>query len=231
MDQVKQSPHVFCWSAKWLDKKEILSDSIFNYPSFYKKNPTSDLKIAQSIRPLIEEAEVIVAHNGDDFDIKWINTLFIKHGLGPVQGYKSIDTRQVCKQFKFMSNKLDFLLKELDLGRKLHHYGFQMWIDCMNGDKVAGAAMLKYNKIDVVRLESLYKTLLPYIKNHPMEHSTNRQDIYKKRGISCVLCGSLRVFRRGVARTLTGQFMRLQCKDCGKWMTGPKVEGTAVKGI
>ena len=81
VSQIVDDGYVLCWCAKWLDKKEIMSDALINYPSYFKKNPRCDKKIAESIWKLVNEADIVVTHNGNNFDLRWINTLFVKHVL------------------------------------------------------------------------------------------------------------------------------------------------------
>lgn len=213
INQIKLHGYVLCWAAKWKGENRILSDSITNYPAYYKARPTCDKKIALSMQKLLNEAHIVVTHNGDSFDLKWLNTLFVKHKLGPAAKYKSIDTYKIAKyNFRFVSNKLENICTELSLGHKLKHEGFELWEKCLRGNKKAWSTMIKYCKHDVRLLEHVYDEFKPYIKNHP------RVQVYKtvdKR--ACPSCGSKNVVGQGFLYTATGKFQRYQCKKCGKW--------------
>ena len=212
IDQIVQDGYMLCWSAKWFGSKEIIFDSIFNYTNFVK-NPTDDYAIALSAWKLMDEADIIIAHNGDHFDLKWFNTLFLKHGLKPVSTYKSIDTLKAARtHFKFLSNRLDYISRSLGVGEKLKHEGFSLWTKCMKGCKEAWKKMEMYNKRDVQILEDVYKKLRPFIKNHP------NVGLYGKLEEStCPACNCKDVSKRGYSFTNTGKYARFVCNSCGKW--------------
>jgi hypothetical protein len=69
----------------------------------------------------------------------------------------------VKANFKFPSNKLDYVAQALGVGAKFKHSGFELWIDCMAGDDKAWREMKKYQIQDVVLLEELYQVLLPWL--------------------------------------------------------------------
>jgi predicted RNA-binding Zn-ribbon protein involved in translation (DUF1610 family) len=228
VSQIVDDGYVLCWCAKWLDKKEIMSDALINYPSYFKKNPRCDKKIAESIWKLVNEADIVVTHNGNNFDLRWINTLFIKHDLKPVSPYKSVDTCVAVKRkFKFISNKLDFICKKLELGRKIQTGGFELWDECMRGVKKSWDKMIKYCKHDVRLLERLYLVIRPYINGHP------NLNLY--RGVVdevCPNCGEKNLERRGHEYTSSCQYQRYVCRSCGKWSRGKKnLKKTSITGV
>jgi len=160
--------------------------------------------------PTASEADIIVAHNGNSFDFKWLNYIFLKHGLDPVPPYKTVDTLQVARgNFYFTSNKLDFISQRLGVGAKVKHEGFGLWTKCMAGDDDAWKRMEKYNKGDVLVLEGVYKKLRPFMKKHPR--------IINGEGIKCPVCGSFNLQANGFLTNLTGRFQRYKCLDCRRW--------------
>jgi hypothetical protein len=64
--------------------------------------------------------------------------------------------------FLFPSNKLDYVAQKLDVGAKVKHSGFKLWIRCMAGDKKAWKEMKEYQIQDVNLLVDLYHELLPW---------------------------------------------------------------------
>lgn len=215
---VKEHWYLISFCAKWLDKKQIMDYSLPDY-SVYKKDRTNDKKLVQDLWELFNEADVIIAHNGDEFDIKKANALFVKHGLRPPSPYKTVDTKKVAKRyFKFDSNSLDDLGNYLGLGRKLKHTGFDLWLGCMAGEQKSWETMVRYNKGDVELLERVYLKLLPWVTNHPnlnLLHGTLQ---------SCPNCGSDHLHGRGFATTRTAKYQRFQCQDCGSWHRGSGVK-------
>ena len=89
-------------------------------------------------------------------------------GLDPPSQFKQLDLLQTTRQqFRFPSNKLDYVSQQLGLGSKTKHMGMEMWRDCMDGCPKAWKIMKRYNMQDVRLTEKYYKRLLPWIKNHP----------------------------------------------------------------
>lgn len=207
--QVVREGNLLTWSAKWLDDKRILSDSIVNYNNW---SPQDDKNIVKSLWKLVDEADIIVAHNGDSFDIPMMNARFMFHKMQPPSFYRTIDTKRVAKsKARFPSNKLDDLLKHLDLGKKLDTGGFKLWSDCMNGDVAAFNKMQRYNNVDVRTLERLYLALRPWMDNHP------NVSVLVGDGDGCTACGHTDLEHRGFYHTNARIYRRLRCKNCGKW--------------
>jgi hypothetical protein len=151
----------------------------------------------------------------------------LENGYLPPSPYKELDLMRVVKsQFKFPSNKLDYVAQTLGVGAKVQHSGFDLWIGCMADNKKAWAEMKEYQIQDVNLLIDLYEILKPWIKNHP--HAA----LYDSVAGGCSNCSSVKLQRRGYSRTLTATYQRFQCLDCGKWLRGDKsVEKTTYKSI
>lgn len=113
---------------------------------------------------LLDNAAVVVAHNGKKFDIKRANAEFIKIGLPPPSPYKVYDTLQVAKKhFRFSRNDLDSLCDLLKIPyRKVKNEGMPLWVRCIQGDPQALADMETYNRGDIPTLRELFKKFLPW---------------------------------------------------------------------
>ena len=218
INQIKEDGYVLCWAAKWLHEKKVFSDALPNYRRYYKQNARCDRKIAESAWEVMNEADIIVTHNGDSFDIKWMNTLFLLHKLPPLPKHITVDTKKVAKShFRFKSNKLQNLARRLDLGSKLDTTGFGLWVGCMANDKKSWDKMIRYCEQDVYLLEKLYLTMRPYMKRHP-NHALFSDD----GRLVCVNCGSDKYVKNGKARTLSGVYQKYICDSCGAQFKGKK---------
>jgi DNA polymerase elongation subunit (family B) len=204
---------------KWLGDKTVKS---FALPDFkgYKPGSENDKPLVKEIWKLIDEADILIAHNGDQFDIKKANARFAFYNLPPPSPYKTVDTLKVARRyFKFTSNKLDELGNYLGYGRKLAHTGFHLWKGCMTGDPKAWKTMVQYNKRDVVLLEQIYEHFLPWIQNHP-----NVAVMSEING--CPNCGSSNLKKEGPAYSRTGKRQQYSCKECHAWTSGPLIKIT-----
>lgn len=207
INQLMESSYVLCYAAKWYGDKEVMFDSV------HKSRPKTMLK---GIHGLLNDADAVVHYNGTKFDIPTLNKEFLLHSFNPPSPYKQIDLLRVVRSnFRFPSNKLDYVAQRLNLGKKHEHEGHELWVKCMNGDKDAWKRMEKYNIQDVVLLENLYGHLLPWIKSHP------NHNLFSD-GHVCPNCGSSGVQKRGTAISATGTYQRYQCRSCGTWSQSTK---------
>lgn len=202
LQRLVSSGYVLCWAAKWLGEEEIFFDSI---------HKSREKVMLKSIHKLLEEADAVVHYNGSNFDIPTLNKEFLLHGLTPPSTYKQIDLLQTArKQFRFTSNKLDYVADALGVGKKFKHMGFELWIQCMAKDDDAWIQMEEYNKQDVNLLEKVYSIFLPWIKNHPNLGLFKGADV-------CPNCGGKHLQKRGKAYTAASSYQRFRCRDCGTW--------------
>lgn len=177
----------------------------------------TDKSLCKALHKLMAESDIIVAHNGDEFDLKKSNARFIFHGLTPPKIPTTIDTKKVAKRyFNFNSNSLNDLGQYLKLGKKVPTGGFQLWLDCMAGKSAAWKRMADYNKQDVVLLEKIYNKFLPWMQNHPSLSILKNGD---KSG--CPNCGSLSVQKRGLRATHASIKQQYVCNDCNSWHLKP----------
>ena len=207
INQLMESSYVLCYAAKWLGDEEVVFDSV------HQAKPKAMLK---GIHGLLNDADAVVHYNGTKFDIPTLNKEFLLHSFNPPSPYKQIDLLRVVRSnFRFPSNKLDYVAQRLNLGKKHEHEGHELWVKCMNGDKDAWKRMEQYNIQDVVLLESLYNNLRPWIRNHP-NHNLFADDPV------CPNCASTRLQKRGTSISSTGTYQRYQCASCGTWSQSTK---------
>lgn len=209
--------HLLSFAYKWLGEKRTKTHALPDYPAF-KKDREDDKDLAKELWRVLDEADIVVAHNGDKFDIKKTYTRFLIHGIKPPAPFKSIDTLKLArKHFGFNSNRLNDLGKALGIGRKLPNTGFTLWKACMEGDPKAWKLMRRYNARDVELLERFYLRIRPYATGHPnLNVYTDRKD--------CTKCGSHRLQRRGFEILKSRKRQKYQCLDCGGWSSGEMVK-------
>lgn len=207
---VERDTFILCFAYKWAHEKKTRCLSLPDYP-LYKKNKLSDKALAADIWTLLDEADYVIAHNGDRFDIPRINSCLAVHGHKRPSPYKSIDTIKMARRvFKFDSARLDNLGRYLGEGRKIPNTGAALWRGCVNGDMKSWRTMAKYNVQDVVLLERVYHRLKAWSPTHP--------DLSPEGG--CPTCMSHSVQARGFVVSRTNRKQRFHCQDCGAWFLG-----------
>lgn len=205
-DQLVANSHVLCVSAKWLGEKDVL---------FYSLPKHGRAAMLKAVSELMCEADVIIHYNGTKFDIPNLNLEFLVEGMPPPSPVKQVDLlRVVKKQFKFSSNKLDFVCQRLGLGNKVSHKGMGLWKGCMANDPASWKVMERYNKQDVVLLERLYHKLIPWVPNHP------NHTLYSNSPNECPRCGSTKFQSRGTYYSASVAYKRYQCSKCHGWFKG-----------
>ena len=215
LNMLKSDWYVLSWAAKWLHDPE---EKVMYADQRTAKNIEDDSKLLAGIWKLLDEADVVITQNGISFDVKKLNARFIQHGFPPPSSFRHIDTKIIAKaKFGFTSNKLEYMTDKLNVKyKKLKHdefSGFELWKQCLSGNKKAWDSMQKYNCYDVLALEELYLILAPW--DSRINFNVFRDDLETK----CNACGCTEFKSHGFKYTNTGKFKRLICENCGAEMS------------
>lgn len=203
----------FAW--QWMDEKKIHCKALCDYPG-YQKNKTDDSHLIKDLHKLFDEADILIAHNGDRFDRRKSNSRFLGCGLPPPSPYRTVDTLKVARrQFMQTSNKLGELGDFLGLGSKIPTTGWSLWRRCIDGDPKAWAQMKQYNRRDVGLLRQVYEKLLPWVPP-AMQPFSDKE--------ACPACNSKNIQNRGVNVSRARRTQRLHCQQCGTWFSGGTVK-------
>lgn len=198
---------------KWLHEKDarVLSGRFL-----------TELELCAETHKLLDKADIVVAHNGDSFDVKKLQAKFAEYHFSPPSPFKTVDTCRIAKNhFGFSSNKLDDLGVVLGKGRKVDTGGFRLWLDVMGGDKSAWKHMEDYCKRDVVLLERIYHELKPWTPRHP------NMAVYNNSGdMVCSCCGGSEVEETvNKYYTNSSAYRKYRCLSCGAWSRLRKADG------
>jgi DNA polymerase elongation subunit (family B) len=201
----------FCltWAAKWLFEDKVYSAKLTSKEAVAQ----DDSRIMLAIWKLLNEADIVIAHNGQKFDIPKLNSRFIINKLHPPLPYQQIDTLlHIRRQFGFTSNKLDYVNQLLNLPRKKENDGMPLWVGCYKGDNKCLKEMLDYNIEDVRILEETYLRIRAWIKPHPnmglfiLDENEHR----------CPSCGSNDLSHEGKEyKTTANSYEQFRCNNCG----------------
>jgi uncharacterized protein YprB with RNaseH-like and TPR domain len=201
INQIVDTGRVLSFAAKWRGNKTM----------HYTDERTGRHELLSHVHDLLSQADAVVHYNGTKFDIPTLNKEFVEWGYPPPASFRQIDLLKTARsKFKFPSNKLEYVAKQLDLGSKGKTGGMQLWVDCMNGDELAWKKMEAYNKQDVILLEKLYDKFLPWIQGG-INHGIGNPEMV------CPKCGSDDLQKRGYAYVDTMAYQRYQCNACGSW--------------
>jgi uncharacterized protein YprB with RNaseH-like and TPR domain len=203
-DNIIKERAIICICYKWAGEKEV--------HSLTWDNKQNDKSLLEKFVKIANEADELVGHNGDKYDLAWVRTRCLYHDISLFPSYTTIDTLKYARsKFKFNSNKLDYIAQFLGLGAKIST-GFNLWKDIvLNSDKKAMEQMVTYCKGDVVLLEKVYNKLAPHFpeKTHTSEDKAD-----------CPTCGSNKwsFSKRRMSAAGTTR-VQMQCKKCGRYHT------------
>lgn len=208
ISQIIEPVRVICFAAKWHGEKDIV---------FHAEWDSSHEDMIASAYELINEADFVVGWNSKGFDMKHLMAEFLKYGYKPPAPYRDIDLMLIArKNFRLMSNKLDWYAQQLGVGSKVQNGGMALWRELARpeSDKSLAKArklMEKYNRADVSLTDDLFKILRPWI------HGVNVGLYVDSDKPVCTNCGSENLHRRGWAYTTAGRYRRFVCNGCGRW--------------
>lgn len=210
-ENIIQERAIVCIAWKWQGEAETQALT-------WTLKGRDDRAMLKKFIAVLQQADEVVAHNGARFDVKWIRTRALKHGLPLFRDIKLVDTLKIAwSKFKFNASTLDYLASFLGIPGK-HHAPFSLWKGVMNGDKESLDRMVAYCRNDVEVLEKVYDKLIPAMK--PATHAAvfDRED-----GTAlwaCPRCDSTNV-RKSKTRTSPSGALQHQmlCTDCGEYYT------------
>lgn len=212
---VQKSWYILSFSIKWSGDKKPTTYALPDFP-LYATQPENDRDLIKKLWDVLDEADLVIGHNSDKFDIKKINARMIYHNMPPPSPYKTLDTLKWLKRVAaFDINKLGHICKELGEGLKLRTGGIDLWFDCIRGDKAAWKKLKEYNARDVIITERLYLRLRPWMTTHPNITVKSGKDFH------CPACGADKMHRRGWTYIKTYRAQRLVCTKCHRWSQGP----------
>lgn len=210
LNQVKTDWNVLSVAAKWLGES---ASKVMYKDQRNVKNVHDDTELLKWIWKLLDECDIVLTQNGNAFDVKKLNARFVLAGMQPPSSYRKIDTLVIAKKyFAFTSNKLEYMSNKLCTKYKKlktkQFQGFDLWKECLAGNKKAWQEMELYNKHDVLALEELYTKLQAW-------DTTVNFDVYDDNCVTTCKCGSTSFIKKGFFYTNTGKFQRHRCTECG----------------
>lgn len=203
----------FCPNASWKfeNKKKVNHVSVLDDKKQFKKDFRNDKVCAVAMHAAMSLADVIVAHNLDNFDLPMLNVIFALYGLGPIPEKKFVDTLKVAKKhFRFSGNGLDDLLKFFGHSGKAAKPD---WVEMTEGNPIHIKKSVKYCDRDVAGLEIILKILRPYMRNIPKIRTSKVNNHYGI--IKCESCGSLRLHNKNFGGKGGAVYPRVRCSECG----------------
>lgn len=215
--QIIDPVRVICFAAKWHGE-----DDMMFHAEWFKYGHEGMIRAAYD---LINEADFVVGWNSKGFDMKHLKAEFLKYGITPPAPYRDIDLMLIAKKnFRLMSNKLDWYAQQLGIGSKVQNGGMSLWRTLARPDnrdelRAARKLMREYNEADVALTDELFTRMKGWIDGVNVGLYVDSDKPV------CPNCGG-DVQRRGWAYTTAGKYRRFACGSCGKWSREPSRAST-----
>lgn len=197
--------YIFCISYRWYGQKKINNISITDFPLF-KKEKHSDIELLKAFSKILNEADYLVGHNIDRFDVRKFNARLVMNGLPPTKHTKTLDTLKMARRyFGFNHNSLGAVAVALGYKGKIQNEK-GLWLKCFHGCTKSFKKMIRYCNNDIDINTFVFEKLMPFVKSAM---------ISKKSVAQCQneICRSYDVQWRGSRNG----FKIFQCKFCKKW--------------
>lgn len=205
-DNILEERKIICISWKWENDDKVFSLT-------WDENQCDKDIVAQFVE-VLHQADETIGHNSDHFDIKWIRTRALFHGIPVSPNIKQVDTLKMArKMFYLNSNRLDYISKFLgNEGKISTEYG--MWKKILlNNDRKVLKDMVTYCEQDVKELEKIYKDIVTYTR--PASHFGVIENGDR---CSCKGCGSKELTYSKRLVTANGTLSHeMKCKNCGTY--------------
>lgn len=194
----------------------------------------NDFNVVLKAWHLLDNADIVVGHNLDKFDIKKVNARFLKWGLPAPSPYKTIDTYKLAKRkFGLTFKSLKYLCEFLNLPvQKLSHDGVKLWIKATLGDEESIQKMVTYNRGDIPTLKMVYEKLQSW-GNGSTNIGLMKKQIEEIDTLLCPNCGSDDILPLNkYSFTSANKFQAYRCNSCNGVSRSNSIrEGGATKLI
>lgn len=196
--------YVLAIGYKWAHEKSAKVMTLAQHPG---RKTTDDRALLKAFEPIFKKADIVVHHFGQYYDIPFLQTRRLMHGLRPLPVVTQVDTWRIAKKrLKFHSNRLAAILKALGCPYQKTDLDGNMWIDASAGDRKALKYIAHHCKMDVLVLEWVYNKTKSVWDQHPGVYTG---------GARCKVCGKGKMLSNGVRATIKKIYRRLSCNKCG----------------
>lgn len=195
------------FSYKWRGSKSKPNVmSIHEFPLF-KEAPWDDSQLVLAAYDVLKEADSLIYHYGDEFDLPFFKTRLIKCGKYFPRTH-TVDTCKVAWRHLKLSARLQNLAEFFELPELKMHISKEVWKRAGFGNIEALETLKERCRSDVDILDMVADKLAPYCK------FINKNLFYKDKG--CPNCGSKRIQSNGRKYYATDATLRrhYECQEC-----------------
>ena len=125
-----------------------------------------DRVTAKQIAEILAKHDVLVAHNGNFFDLPYLRTRLLRWGLPRLPEVKLVDPWRIARnKLRLKSNSLGNIANYVGIKQEKTPLHMSVWVDAtFNGSRKAMNTIVEHCQKDVVVLEGVLNMVKPYIK-------------------------------------------------------------------
>lgn len=221
--------YAYAWNNREVKGEVLKAEAIQNdlLRSIVQNDVKTDIDFDMTLKlwHLLEQCDIAIAHNSRGYDIKQMNSLFLKYNLPLPSPYKVVDTLAIAKKmFKLPFKSLKYLAQYLNVTQKIDNGGNEFWRLASIGysDEVLNE-MLTYNKGDIETLREIYLKLRMYNND-----GVNLGAFNDGNELSCPSCGCNDLSKLNKQATTTRhQYDVYRCNHCQALSRSANVKGEA----
>lgn len=206
---------VLCSGFKFVGegRTEVLSIADYDYKDIIRR----EKELLKDMSKRMLDADVWLFHYGTYYDVPFINTRLLYHGLPTLpSGYASTDTWKIARnRLRLRNNRLKTISEFLGTDEEKNAIKPEQWIRALGGHKKSLDYIIEHCRRDIDVLEEVY------LRIGPMSSELPSRGLIDGRG-GCSFCGGSGLQKRGFHITRTRKYQRYQCRDCGAWSKGTK---------
>jgi predicted RNA-binding Zn-ribbon protein involved in translation (DUF1610 family) len=220
LEQIVKDWTMMSFAAKWLQQPEV-----YYLDNRMQVDSRDDSLQLAALYHILLNTDMIIAHNGQRFDLPKIKARLAIKKFRPLPPLKVIDTLNLNRTaFGFTSQKLQYITGEhtgfASEGKSDHkkYPGWKLWVGCEEHDLGAWKECEAYNITDITSLEESYLELRGWYQAQP---NFGPYVVPGEKGeLVCPNCGSTHLHRHKERKTQVGIYPQYHCQSCGTYPRG-----------
>jgi hypothetical protein len=223
-DYIKSAIWIPCAAWKWIGQNTLGSVSVLHDKQRFERDFRDDYHVVKVLHELLTQADIVVGHNIDKFDMRQIRKRCVYHNFSPLKPIQTVDTLKLARQIgDFEANDLRYIARFLNIAQKGDSPDWEL---IAAGDIEELKKCIQYNKQDIRVTEQVYLRLRPWAKARP------NQGVFQA-GVhhtTCPVCGGSHIQPDEPFYTSTQKYNGYRCVDCKTYIKGKKsIKTTEVK--
>lgn len=155
---------VLCAVVKEYGREEVVTIRGDDHRN-WKVKRSDDRYVVLRLHDELQKYDVLVAHNGGGFDLPFLNTRLVVHGVSPLPQKMLIDPCRLARwKLRLNSNRLDQLISTFGFDNLKTPVDSGVWLRAsLDGDRAAMDFIVDHCVRDVRMLEQVYDKIRPFV--------------------------------------------------------------------